>query len=104
MFRAAMPEAAIDKNRDMLNGKDEIRLAEYRLIPSPAGDAICTEEFRESNFGVPVAAAPNPRHYFRTLLLCENICHWQNSTRSSGVYQEEKKLFFLTKRSTMQPD
>jgi hypothetical protein len=41
---AAVPETAINKNRDSLLAKDEIRPAWQSLVPAPADDAGCTED------------------------------------------------------------
>src|SRR5438445_7182138 len=49
MFRAAVPETAIDKDGDAVHRKHEVRLAEYRLIPTPAGDAVLAEERQQGN-------------------------------------------------------
>lgn len=38
--RAAMPKAAVDKHREPLSSKYEIRLPRQRLMPPPARDAV----------------------------------------------------------------
>ena len=58
MLRAAVPETAIHKNRELQLGKNEIGLAKHRLIPPPAGDALRPEYFASASS---VSLFPRPR-------------------------------------------
>src|SRR6185295_8270584 len=45
------------------------------LLPPPAGDAMRSQQLRQCQFRVLVAAPANPRHHFRPLRLGENVRH-----------------------------
>ena len=54
---ALMPETAVHEDRQPESGENEIRPAEDRLTPSPAGDPVLAEEFDQGEFNYIAAAA-----------------------------------------------
>ena len=70
-----MPEATVNKDRQFLPWKDEIRVAEDFLIPTPAGNLVPAKYFYQRNFCVLIPATANPRHHFRPFDFGENVCH-----------------------------
>jgi hypothetical protein len=58
----AMPKTAIYKNRDALASKNEVRLPENLLVPSPARYAICLKKLFHPHFGTLVPLAADSRH------------------------------------------
>jgi len=68
MFRASVPEAAVDKNREPPRGKNKIGLARQFAAPPPAGDAVRAENGDEAQFGVLVAAGADAGHNLRTFI------------------------------------
>lgn len=65
--RVAVPEVAIDEERQPLPRKHEIGPPEYPRIPSPANDAMCPEQGHHSEFRGTVAFTPDGRHDPRPL-------------------------------------
>jgi len=72
---ATVPETAVHENRESFATKDEIRFAGERLMPPPAGDAMCAEDGGKSQFGGPIVGGVDCSHDFRALLLCKAISH-----------------------------
>jgi hypothetical protein len=79
MFGATMPKTAVHEHREPEFWKDEIRLAEDRLIALPAGDVMPPQQFHQGNLRILVPASANSRHHFRPLRLGENILAWMNT-------------------------
>jgi hypothetical protein len=44
VFRAAMPEASVHKDRPLEFGENKIRFAKYLWIESPADDALAADK------------------------------------------------------------
>lgn len=91
MFRAPMPEAAIDKNGEFAFGEREIRFAYDWILTPPIGDSILSEELRKNEFGILVTLALHPRHDLRALRLgkyishgSDALCHDRHYKASSG--------------------
>jgi len=76
MAGAAVPETPVHEDRDAQLGENKIRLAEDRLLPAPAADALSAEEPNQSKLRVLVPAPTNPRHHFRPLGLGEGVSHF----------------------------
>jgi hypothetical protein len=55
-----MPETAVDKHGDVLQGKGEVRPTRDRIVPTPAGDAVPQQKRAEHHLGIPVPLAGNP--------------------------------------------
>jgi hypothetical protein len=75
MFRAAMPETAINEHRHPGLWEDEIRPAKNGLMPPPSGDAMPPKEPHQGQFGVPVPARADAGHDLRPLGFAENVRH-----------------------------
>lgn len=70
-----MPEAAIGINDNFFLRKNEIRIAEKRVITSPTGNFLRFKIFDESELGAFVPRGFNCPHDCRALLLGENVRH-----------------------------
>jgi hypothetical protein len=75
MQSATVPETAVHKDRQFLEYEDKVRFAWQRLMSPPSGDAMFAKDSCELHFGRFVPMRANCRHYLRTFLLAENICH-----------------------------
>jgi len=70
-----VPEAAIDEERDIQLGKNEVGLAEHTRISPPAGYSVLPKQRDHSQFRVAISTRANARHNKRPFLTRENICH-----------------------------
>lgn len=75
MFRAAVPEAAIDEYGKAGTAENEIRTAEHWLMSAPASDACCAHHGCELELRVFVAVGTDGGHDLAALFLCENVRH-----------------------------
>ena len=75
VFRATVPEAAVDKNGQADRGQDEVRAAGQRLVTPPARDVGGAQDGREFQLCVLVAAGFDGGHDLAALYLCENVGH-----------------------------
>ncbi len=75
MFGAAVPEAAIDKDRDALFAKHEIRPAKHIGMTPPAGDFVGPENRDQRQFRLLVPAPADFGHHLGTLLFGEDVGH-----------------------------
>ena len=91
VLRAAMPETAVHKHRELELLKNEVRLAEDFLITPPASDAIRPENFCQRQFRVLVSSSGNPRHHFRPLRFSENIRHFNHEIHELHESQSATK-------------
>ena len=73
--RTTVPETTVHEDREPTLPKNEIRLAEYILIPAPARDAVLPEKFYEGEFCGLIAPRTDARHDFRSFCFCEDIRH-----------------------------
>ncbi len=53
--RASVPEAAVNKNRDLLCPKDEVWPSWQRYVAAPSGNPVQAEQLGETNFGRSIA-------------------------------------------------
>ena len=74
---AAVPETAVDKDRDLLLGKGEVRLSGQRKMPSPAGEVIPLQQDEQGQLSLDIAPPSNQGHDFRALLFCTDVRHTQ---------------------------
>jgi len=73
--RAAVPEASVNKHRDLLPGEGEVRPARNPPMAAPTADAVPTEQVGDGQFGGAVPASADASHDFRALLLREDVRH-----------------------------
>lgn len=59
MPRTSVPKAAINENGNTVFTKDEVWSPDYSLVSTPSRDAVDTEQFGQSNFGVLVSPSAN---------------------------------------------
>lgn len=70
-----MPETSVHEDGEPTRFKNEIRLAEYILIPAPACDAVLPEKLYEGKFRALIVPRTDARHDFRSFCFCEDIGH-----------------------------
>ena len=75
MSRAAMPETTIHKEGHALSAENEVRFAEERLVPPPAGDAVGAEPLDHHEFRVAVAVRADAGHHGGTFGFGEDVGH-----------------------------
>jgi hypothetical protein len=72
----SMPKTSVDKDRKVLFGKEEVRVANYALwMKGPAVDFGAHERHSQAQFSGLVASPPDCRHNLRT--------HWRNIAESA---------------------
>ena len=67
--RAAVPEAPVDEDGEFARAEDEVGPIEERLVTPSAGDAVKTEDRRETQLGGFVVERADRGHYFGSLTL-----------------------------------
>jgi len=75
VFRAAVPEAAIDEDGEALAPEGEIWAAWQGLVAAPTREAGGAENGSEPLFGVLVASRANGGHDLAALFLGEDVWH-----------------------------
>jgi len=85
---AAVPETPIHKHHKAFHAEHEIRLAEEFLIPSPADDAVRSENSDELDLRALVSAGSDSRHHLRPLPFGDYVGHkdgsnWHERLRKS---------------------
>lgn len=87
VLRAAVPEAAIDENGDLLRPEDEIRAHGFpdgrfagarvanRDLPAPSGDALRTKHGAQPQLGVLVATRADAAHDLAALGFGKDVGH-----------------------------
>jgi hypothetical protein len=70
---AAVPEASIDEDGDLLLGEREVGLSGQRKMPSPASDLVSLQERQQRLLGCLVTLAPDEGHDFGSLSWCPNV-------------------------------
>ena len=73
MFRKAVRETVVPKNRAPGLEANETRFAEHGLITPPASDVITPERFHHRRCRVLVATTTDPRHHRGMLLFGESV-------------------------------
>jgi len=73
--RAAVPEATIHKNGKLEFWKNEIRFAEDRLMPPPAGDVVTSQNAQEREFCPFISTTAHASHDVGALSCGEDIGH-----------------------------
>lgn len=82
MLRAGVPEAAIHKHRYPPFQKDKIWFAEYRLIPSPTGNAMLAKESGQRQLRLLVATSLIETSALGTRVRIRNHwCIWKRHSR-----------------------
>jgi hypothetical protein len=84
---AAVPEAAVHKDRQADLGKNEVGFAKDGLIPPPAGEAVASQRGGQRQLGIPVSVRANARHYFGPLGFGIYVGHLFNREDRSEDYQ-----------------
>jgi len=75
VLRAAVPKAAIHKNRKPIIAKHKIRTTQRRQMSSPAFDAMPPENLNEAQFGGLVPSGSHRCHDLRPFFLADRIGH-----------------------------
>jgi hypothetical protein len=70
---AAVPEASVDKDGNLLLGECKVGLSGQRKMPSPSGDLVALQERQQGLLGLLVALSPDEGHDFGALLSGPNI-------------------------------
>ena len=73
MLRTKVPEASVNKHRNLFSMKNKIRFSKDPLFPPPTSNPISPQYLRKNEFRFSVAGAPNSRHYVRTFLLRKDV-------------------------------
>ena len=74
-FGAAVPEASVDEDGDLLLGKGKVGLSRQRKMPSPAGDLVSLKQAQQPILRLIVALAPDEGHDLGALPSGPNIWH-----------------------------
>jgi hypothetical protein len=74
-FGTSVPETTVSKHGNALATKHKIGFSKKSLPTSPACQAVLTKQNDQSQFGVAVALATDPRHDCAALFRCENVRH-----------------------------
>lgn len=77
----AMPEAAIDKHRDLGFGKHKIGFALQRPVTTPSSDPVLFHQLNQTDLGPPVPLAANRRHVAGPLFRRVDVSHGRRQTR-----------------------
>jgi hypothetical protein len=83
MLGTGVPKTTVHEHSKPHLPKNEIGFAEYPLVPPPAGDAVPSEHFLQSQFGVLVAVTANPGHDSGAFGFGEDITHCERFQKSS---------------------
>ena len=70
---AAVPEASVDKDGNLLLGECKVGLSVQRKMPSPSGDLVALQERQQGLLGLLVALSPDEGHDFGAFLSGPNI-------------------------------
>ena len=75
VFRAGVPEAAVDKDGQSVFAEDEVWFSGQGLVAAPAADAGGSHERNQAQFCRSIAGAPHQRHDLGPLELGEDVSH-----------------------------
>jgi hypothetical protein len=78
-LRTAVPKAPVDKNRQLLGAKHEVRFSRQVPVSAPAREACLSQQTNERALCGFVAFRSNARHIMRALLRSEPVCHFSAS-------------------------
>lgn len=82
---AAVPEAAVDEDREFQFGKNKVWFAEQRSVSPPACDAVRTENRDQTQLGVAISTGAYGCHHRGTFLLREDVRHLDRGRAAPSV-------------------
>jgi hypothetical protein len=91
VFWATVPKTTINEYNKISLRECEIRPSSQGQMPPPSFDFVLPEDRRKGTFRFLVILRPDSRHYFRALLLAENVNHVCSVLLN---YSKDNKLFF----------